>query len=80
MIIGKQSISFETPPYILSYASVVGQKEGDGPLGNCFDRIFLDPMAGAPNWEQAESALQKQAATIALEKANLATADLRYLF
>ena len=80
MIIGKQSISFETPPYILSYASVVGQKEGEGPLGSCFDKIFLDPMAGAPNWEQAESALQKQAATLALEKANLAPADIRYLF
>ena len=80
MIIGKQSISFETPPHILSYASVVGQKEGDGPLGSCFDKIFLDPMAGAPNWEQAESALQKQAATLALEKANLAPADIRYLF
>ena len=80
MIIGKQSISFETPPYILSYASVVGQKEGDGPLGNCFDRIFLDPMAGAPNWEQAESTLQKQAASLALEKATLTPADIRYLF
>ena len=30
MITGKQSISFENPPYIVNYASIVGQKEGEG--------------------------------------------------
>ena len=30
MIKGKQSIEFETPPYIVNYASIVGKKEGDG--------------------------------------------------
>lgn len=80
MIIGKQSISFETPPYIRSYASIVGQKEGDGPLGNYFDLIEKDPMLGAANWEQAESILQKKAALLALKKAGLQTEDIRYLF
>ena len=37
MILGKQSISFETPPCILSYSSIVGKKEGEGPLGKYFD-------------------------------------------
>ena len=36
---GKQSICFETPPYIVSSASIVGKKEGEGPLGACFDLI-----------------------------------------
>lgn len=80
MIVGKQSISFETPPYILSYASIVGQKEGDGPLGKYFDVIYEDPMIGAKNWEAAESALQKNAANLALEKASLKPEDMRYLF
>lgn len=80
MIIGKQSISFETPPCIKSYASVVGQKEGQGPLGNYFDMIENDPMMGTPNWEQAESALQKKAALMALEKACLKPEEIRYLF
>lgn len=80
MIIGKQSISFETPPCIISCGSVVGQKESEGPLGCCFDLIEEDPMAGSKNWEEAESALQKKAAKIALEKANLTTEDIRYLF
>ena len=80
MIVGKQSISFETPPYILSYASVVGQKEGQGPLGKYFDVVNEDPMIGAENWEAAESALQKSAANLALQKANLKPEDIRYLF
>ena len=80
MILGKQSIQFEKPPYIQSYASIVGQKEADGPLGQYFDMIAEDPMVGAPNWEEAESALQKQAAGKALEKAALQPAQIRYLF
>lgn len=79
-MIGKQSISFKNPPKILSCASVVGQKEGEGPLGKYFDKIETDPMAGAKNWEEAESTLQKLAASIALEKAGLKTQDIRYLF
>ena len=80
MIIGKQSISFETPPFITSYASVVGQKEGAGPLGSCFDIIEEDPMIGSENWEAAESALQKRAAQTALAKAGLEPFHIRYLF
>lgn len=80
MIIGKQSISFEHSPCIVSYGSIVGQKESEGPLGNCFDVIEEDPMAGSENWEEAESALQKKAAEIALQKANLKPGDIRYLF
>ena len=80
MIQGKQSIAFEQPPYISSYASIVGQKEGDGPLGKYFDKIETDPMVGKSNWEEAESELQKQAAQMALEKAKLLPEDIRYLF
>lgn len=80
MIIGKQSISFETPPCIVSCGSVVGQKESEGPLGSCFDLIEEDPMAGSENWEEAESTLQKLAAKIALEKAGLSPEEIRYLF
>ena len=62
MIKGKQSIAFKKPPYILSAASIVGQKEGDGPLGKYFDKIETDPQLGKDTWEEAESELQKQAA------------------
>lgn len=80
MIIGKQSIRFDKPPYLVSYASIVGQKEADGPLGKYFDEVEPDPMAGAKNWETAESTLQKRAVQTALAKANLQPFQIRYLF
>ena len=51
---GKASLLFEDPPLILSAASVVGKKEGEGPLGKYFDRIEMDSMLGKRTWEEAE--------------------------
>lgn len=79
-ITGKQSISFQKPPYIVSGASVVGKKEGEGPLGKLFDWIEEDPMLGQASWEEAESALQKRAAQLAMEKAGSLCPPARYLF
>ena len=31
---GRSSLLFERPPYIMEAASIVGKKEGDGPLGH----------------------------------------------
>ncbi len=77
---GKASILFENPVYIAGMASIAGKKEGEGPLRNGIDVIEQDPMFGAENWEQAESAMQKQAADLALEKAGIHRKDVRYLF
>ena len=83
-IIGTQSIHFTQAPYILASASVVGKKEGEGPIGNEFDMICDTDKFGEDTWEEAESALQKRAAQLAMQK----TAELpgpgvppvRYLF
>lgn len=80
MLKGKQSLLFETPPRIVSYGSIVGKKEGEGPLGKYFDVIEEDPFVGKDNWEEAESQLQKCAAQMALDKAALKPSDIRYLF
>ena len=80
MKIGKQSISFKEPPRVTSYASIVGQKEGEGPLGSYFDVVTQDPFLGKSSWEEAESELQKRAATLALSKASLESSEIRYLF
>lgn len=77
---GKQSIRFEQAPRILEAASVVGEKEGQGPLGSGFDEMEKDPMFGAENWEAAESAMQKRAAERVLEKAGVTRTQVRYLF
>lgn len=78
--IGKQSLQFERAPYILSSASIVGKKEGEGPLGNCFDVVGEDDKFGQNTWEEAESTLQKEAFLMAVGKADLKKEDIRYLF
>ena len=80
MTCGTSGISFQNPVFIQSCASVVGQKEGEGPLGTCFDSICEDPMFGTDTWEAAESTLQKQAALLAIQKAGLTCSDIRLLF
>ncbi|MDD3338332.1 MAG: stage V sporulation protein AD [Lachnospiraceae bacterium] len=79
-MLGKQSIKLDTKVYIMGAGSAVGPKEGEGPLGACFDHVFEDPMAQADSWEEAESELQKEAARIALKKAKLKPQELRYVF
>ena len=41
---GQQSIEFQEAPHIISSASVVGPKEGEGPLGEWFDLVAPDEM------------------------------------
>lgn len=77
---GLQSIAFERSPFLITSASVVGKKEGEGPLGNMFDLIETEDLFGEDNWESAESAMQKEACLLALEKAHLLPEDIRYLF
>ncbi len=77
---GKQSVCFENPVYIISSASIVGKKEGEGPLGSMFDMISEDAMFGCESWEEAESTLQKEAALLAIGKASLKPDYIRYVF
>ena len=78
--VGSGSLCFKEAPFILSSASVVGTKEGEGPLADEFDCIGADDKFGQDTWEAAESSLQQEALTIALGKAKLAPEDMRYLF
>ena len=77
---GKYTVRFEHPPIIRSYASIVGQKEKEGPLGTYFDTVCEDPMMGKKSWEEAEGELQYRAVTQALDKAFLRPEDMDYLF
>ena len=70
------SIRLPHPPSIRSFASIVGQKEGDGPLGHCFDRIEPRDDFGEKTWEKAESRLQCETLQLALRKSGFDAADL----
>ena len=77
---GKQSLQFAEAPFIISSASIVGKKEGKGPLGECFDMVCEDDKFGGDTWEEAESTLQKEAVALTLGRAEQTSEDIRYLF
>lgn len=78
--LGKYTVTLSNRPTILGHGAVVGKKEGQGPLGKEFDAIYEDTKLGKKTWEQAESALQKEALTRALDKSGLSPSQLQYLF
>ena len=79
-MLGKQSIQFKNPPYIINSASIVGSKEGQGPMGKLFDKVGQDDMFGAETWEEAESTLQKEALQILLQKENMKKDEIELIF
>lgn len=78
--IGSTVIEFEKNIYIESFASVVGKKEGDGPLGSQFDMVVKDSYFAEKSWEQAEAKFQTTALKLALAKGRLASTDVNLLF
>ena len=47
---GSASMNFQNPVYIVSCASVVGKKEGEGPLGPLFDQEGKDLLGANLIW------------------------------
>jgi len=77
--LGAQTFALADPPSVLGYGGVGGKKESEGPLGRFFDYISEDDTFGAPTWEKAESAMQKRALSIALDRAGKSPAELDFL-
>ena len=78
--LGKASVQLNAPVYIVGSASIVGKKEGEGPLGLLFDMVGEDELFGCATWEEAESSLQKDAVYLAMEKAEVKPEDLSFIF
>ncbi len=78
--LGQQTVALSAPPAIIGHANVVGKKEGDGPLAASFDHIEQDDTFGEKSWEKAETAMQKMAFSMALDKAGQSASNLDYLF
>ena len=49
--IGKRTMKMQNSPTIISTASIVGPKEGKGPLKDKFDVILPDDLYGEKTWE-----------------------------
>ena len=56
-----ETLVLKNAPAVSAFASVVGQKEADGPLGRRFDAVEPDARAGQDSWEKAESAIGQAA-------------------
>ena len=79
-IVGLQSLKFLHPVYVQAAASIVGKKEGEGHMGEKFDVVCSDDKFGEDTWELTESALQKEALSLALGKAGIQKEQLRYIY
>ncbi|MBQ8829976.1 MAG: stage V sporulation protein AD [Oscillospiraceae bacterium] len=78
--VGKQSISLNNAPVIVSSACVAGKKEGEGPLKHTFDRVENDAFFGKKTWEQAESTMVTETIERAIKKAGMQTTDIDCLY
>ena len=78
--LGKQTIRFDNPPTIVETASIVGPKEGEGPMAGYFDQCLEDEFWGEKTWEKAESKIIKETVNMAIAKSGIAASDVDFCF
>lgn len=78
--LGMQTVKLANPPSILSTASIVGTKEGQGPLRDYFDVILNDDLYEEKSWEKAETKMSKESIKMALNKIKMSPDKVDYLF
>jgi len=76
---GNQSVKFTSPVSIISTASVVGPKEGEGPLAKKFDIVLDDILAGEDSWERAESKIVNKSLDLAIRKSGVSIHGIDYI-
>ena len=77
---GRATWLFQQQPSVIGYASVVGKKETEGPLGEGFDRVIPDSYNGCDTYEEAEARMQRSALRLAAAKCNLEAKDIDCVF
>ncbi len=78
--IGHYTINLTSSPSIIGYAAVVGKKEAEGPLGQCFDKTCKDAFFGEKTFEKAETKMQKLTIETAVKKSGLSKSDIQIAF
>lgn len=77
--IGNRTFKLNNPPSILGNYSIVGPKEGRGPLKDYFDEILEDDLWGEESFEKAETKIQEKTIRAAIENAKLSLSDIDML-
>lgn len=67
--IGNQTVILRNRPNIVSGFSIVGPKEGRGPISKYFDKVLDDDMCGQDTYEKAEQKFMENAVFGAIDKA-----------
>ena len=68
---GAQSVLLQNRPRVLSFASMAGPKEAEGPLAGTFDETFTDDTLGEKSWERGEAKMLEHTVDLALSKARV---------
>lgn len=76
---GKQTVKIQNTVNIVSTASIVGPKEGEGPLRHYFDNIIDDELWGEKTWEKAESKLIRETLAKVLSKGDKTPGEINYI-
>lgn len=77
--IGSRTVKLENNPTIIATASIVGPKEGKGPLKDYFDIVLEDDLFGQKSWELAESKMVQTVLEKAVEKSGNSLQEVNYL-
>lgn len=76
---GDQTVWFQNPPSIMATASIVGPKEGQGPLSSFFDEIIDDELWGEKSWEKAESKMVREVLGKVVNNSNNSMQEVDYI-
>ena len=74
---GGQTFVYDNPPLIAAHQSVVGPKEGKGPLAAWFDTVLEDDLLGQKSWELAEMEMVRRCVQAALNEARLTDEEVQ---
>ncbi len=74
-----QTITFKTPPKILSVSSIAGTKESEGIIGKYADTLLKDDMFGETTYERAECKMLIHVIDGAIKKGRLRREDIGLL-
>ncbi len=73
---GEQSLLFPSAPFITSTAAIVGPMEGQGLLGEFFDKVMADNLENHDSWEKCESAMLEWVIKTAVAKESSSMSDI----
>lgn len=77
--LGKQTVAINSNVFITNTSSVVGKKEGEGPLSSYFDYILEDEYWGEKTFEKTESKMLHDAILRVMQKDKKSPSEINYI-